>query len=110
MSDGERKSGLEEVDGKTKQGFEQERPNHEAAKRDEKARGGVDAEWSNSIERRFQDWVRLNRVRLNNQTDDWNHHREPQNLDDTVDENTQKHQDRLLPLACVEQLVSPPKD
>ena len=92
MRDGERKSRLEKVDRKTKQGFEQERANHETAQRDEKARGGVDAEGSDSIECRLQGWVRLNRFRPNNQADDWNHHREPQNLDDAVDDDAQQQE------------------
>ena len=110
MSDGERKSGLEDVDGKTKQGFEQERPNHKAAKRDEKARGGVDAEGSHEIKRRLQCWIRLNRFRLNNETDDRNYNRKAQDFDNAVDKNAQQHQGRLFPFTCVKQPVGSSKD
>ena len=105
MGDGERKSGLEQVDGKAKQGFEQESPNHEAAQRDEEARGGVDAEGSDSIERSFQGRIRLNRFRPHHQSDDGHHHRKPQNFDDAVDENAQQHQCGPFALTRIEQPV-----
>ena len=101
---------MEKVDRKTKQRFEQERPNHEHAQRNEKARRGVDAKRDDGFVCRLQGWVRLNRFRPNNQADDWNHNREPQNLDDAVDDDAQQQKQRALSFLGVEKPESPLKD
>ena len=52
----------------------------------------------------------MNRFGLDDKSDNRHHHSESQNLDNAVDENTQKHQRRPLSLACIEQPVGPLKD
>ena len=92
----ENETGLEQVDRKTEQRFEQECADHDGAQQDEEPLGRVNADRAGGLKGAVEVGVGLNRFRLNDQPDDGNDDRESQNLHNAVGEDAQQQNTERL--------------